>query len=286
MPFVTVNATGGTKPGILNASSVQGIDADNINATGWFDLTTHAGNGPLTDKPAGQGALSWYLVAWEEDKDDNIAAGRQLNISTIDDNSDNNLYVSQVDGAGSGGPAGLEVGTGTSVYEWYITSDVATRVLHYTKPDEDYVEIYYPSGDSETYTEAFITEIEADITGVAGGGSTTVGTALKDTEISSAAGKSIVVVGGSCVNSVAASLLGSSSPLCGGDWMAQTDVGAGQFLIQTFDRAGGKVATLVAGYNAADTTNAATYLTTQTVDTSVGKKYIGTTATSASLVVA
>ena len=109
---------------------------------------------------------------------------------------------------------------------------------------------------------------------------------MKDTEISSAAGKSIVVVGGSCVNSVAASLLGSSSPLCGDDWMAQTDVGAGQFLIQTFDRAGGKVATLVAGYNAADTTNAATYLTTQTVDTSVGKKYIGTTATSASLVVA
>ena len=45
-----------------------------------------------------------------------------------------------------------------------------------------------------------------------------------------------------------------------------------------------KVATLVAGYNAADTTNAAKYVTTQTVDTMVGKKYKGTSATQATLV--
>ena len=80
--------------------------------------------------------------------------------------------------------------------------------------------------------------------------------------------------------------MGLSGKTCGADFTAKTGVGAGQFLVETFSRTGGKVATLVAGYNAADTTNAATYLTTQTVDTSVGKKYIGTTATSASLVVA
>jgi hypothetical protein len=45
-------------------------------------------------------------------------------------------------------------------------------------------------------------------------------------------------------------------------------------------------ALLVAGYEAADTTNAGTYLRTNTVDTSIGKKYIGTSATSATLQVA
>ena len=55
-------------------------------------------------------------------------------------------------------------------------------------------------------------------------------------------------------------------------------------MIESFAQSGGKVATLVAGYNAGDTTNAAKYLTTQTVDTDVGSKYVGTTATSATLV--
>ncbi len=72
--------------------------------------------------------------------------------------------------------------------------------------------------------------------------------------------------------------------LCGSAFEAKTGVGNGQFLIQTFSRTGGKVATLVAGYNAADTTNAGKYLTTQTVDTTVGKKYKGTSATQATLV--
>jgi hypothetical protein len=42
------------------------------------------------------------------------------------------------------------------------------------------------------------------------------------------------------------------------------------------------MALLVAGYEAADTVNAATYLRTKTVDTS--KEYLGTSATSATLV--
>jgi len=48
--------------------------------------------------------------------------------------------------------------------------------------------------------------------------------------------------------------------------------------------ASGKIALVVAGYNAEDTVAATSYLTTQTVDTS--KAYLGTSATSAELVVA
>ena len=92
----------------------------------------------------------------------------------------------------------------------------------------------------------------------------------------------MVVVGGSCVNSVAADLLGVSSPTCSADFTAKTGVGSGQYLIETFSRTGGKVATLVAGYNAGDTTNAAKALTTQAIDTTAGKKYTGTTSTDVS----
>ena len=44
----------------------------------------------------------------------------------------------------------------------------------------------------------------------------------------------------------------------------------------------GKIALVVAGYEAADTVNAAKYVTTQTFDTS--KEYKGTSSTSATLV--
>ncbi len=108
---------------------------------------------------------------------------------------------------------------------------------------------------------------------------------VTDAEAASVSTKNLIVVGGSCVNTVAAELLGSAALLCGADWEAKTGVGSGQFLVQTFSRTGGKVATLVAGYNAGDTTNAAKYLTTQTaIDTTAGKKYKGSTATSAELV--
>jgi hypothetical protein len=289
LPYVTVNGTGGNKPGLVNASSIQGIDADNINASGPFELgATGDGGITLAESPAGQGAQSWDLVAFEEDKDDNIAAGRQFNISRIDDNTDGNLQVAQIDGSGTGGPQGLEVGSGTSIYEWYVTSDVATRILHYTKPDEDYAEIYYPMGDSESYAEVFLTEVGAEISGggSGGGSSKTVGVPILDTEINSASGKNIIVVGGSCVNKVAADLLGSSTPLCGADWESKTGVGSGSYLIETFERTGSKVATLVAGYNAGDTQNAAKALTTQTIDTAAKMKYTGTTSTSITSVVA
>ena len=56
-------------------------------------------------------------------------------------------------------------------------------------------------------------------------------------------------------------------------------------MIQSFGDAysTGKIALLVAGYDAEDTVNAARYLRTQTVMTDAGKKYIGTSSTSATL---
>jgi hypothetical protein len=107
---------------------------------------------------------------------------------------------------------------------------------------------------------------------------------VKDSEVSSVATKNLIVVGGSCINSAAASLIGE--PACGADFTTATGVGSGQFLIKSYASSDltSKMALLVAGYDAADTVNAAKYLRTQTVDTS--SEYKGTSATSAELVVA
>ncbi|MFH1451698.1 MAG: hypothetical protein ABIF88_00820, partial [archaeon] len=104
-----------------------------------------------------------------------------------------------------------------------------------------------------------------------------------DTGVASVAGKNLIVVGGSAINSVAAELLGGA--YSGAAFTTATGVGAGEFLIQSFSRAG-KTALLVAGYNAEDTTKAGTYLLNNAVTTDVGTKYKGTSATSATLIVA
>ena len=172
----------------------------------------------------------------------------------------------------------------TDVMRSFVNGDLATEILYDTSGDQDSAKIIY-HGD-EAYGKVYVSEMGATIT--SGSGSTTstqLGDVLvKDSEVSSVSSKNLIVVGGSCINSVAANVLGGAS--CSADFTAKTGIGSGQFLIQSFTSpyASGKVALLVSGYEAADTVNAATYLRTQTVDTTVGKKYQGTSATTATLV--
>ena len=97
-------------------------------------------------------------------------------------------------------------------------------------------------------------------------------TKITDGQIAIADGKNIIVVGGSCINTMAASLLGGS--FCGEEFTTNTGVSAGQVLIQTFDRGDGNVATLVAGYDAADTTRGVQYLLNNNINIAVGEKII------------
>ena len=95
------------------------------------------------------------LIFRGKDRDGNLATGQEF-VLRIDQNLlDGDLQVSQIDGSDSGGPNGLEIGD-SSTYETYIIDEVAPRILHYTNPDQDYAEIYYPTGDSETYAEVFL----------------------------------------------------------------------------------------------------------------------------------
>jgi len=79
---------------------------------------------------------------------------------------------------------------------------------------------------------------------------------VTDDEVANVATKNLIVVGGSCINSVAAKLIGVPVNTCGAEWTAKTNVGAGQYLLKEFVSPynSGKVALLIAGYEAAETT--------------------------------
>lgn len=216
----------------------------------------------------------WVLNMSEEDDDGQIGVGlSKLNL-TLGFTTDNEAQVSDVD---VDSVTGEPIEADSDTYLSYVTSPLATRVVYKTDGDPDTAKVeYHPT---EAYGEVFVSEAGAAI---ASSTETTAGKVLvvKDSETVTANNK--VVVGGSCINTVAATLLGGA--YCGAAFEAKTGVGAGSYLIKTFALPGGGVATLVAGYNAEDTLNAEKYLTTQAdkIDTTANKAYKGTTATSAS----
>jgi len=146
--------------------------------------------------------------------------------------------------------------------------------------------ISYPT--SQMYLDVLFTAEGVTVIPGSGGSSTSKDlgdVTVYDSQFSQVSSKNVIVVGGSCINTVAATLLGGA--YCGADFTANTDIADGQFLIESFDNTdadGDEVALLVAGYEAADTVNAIKYLTTEDVDTTVGNKYKGTDASTASLV--
>jgi hypothetical protein len=215
----------------------------------------------------------YNITLTEANKDGNLGAGNVMQI-TIGDTSDGYTMVKNVYGVSSGLS---EIGT-SSVDVGYVYSPLATKVSLNTNPDQNTATLTYHG--SESYGNVIVSDVSA----IVNGGSSGV-LIVKDNEASAMTGKNLVVVGGSCINTVAATLLGSSTPLCGTAWEAATNAGAGSFVINSYAY-GSNVATLVAGYNQADTANAAQYLKTHTVDTTAGKKYTGTTATADALVVA
>ena len=167
----------------------------------------------------------------------------------------------------------------------YTDSDITDDVDYYgthtsldANGDQTFAIITYP--DDQIYSQIYVGEVGSAVSGGTTGSATALGNVLvKDSEVSSVGTKNLIVVGGSCINSAAATLIGGAH--CGSGWTDTTGVGSGQFLIESFGDSTitSKIAVLVAGYEAAETVDAATYLRTQTVVTDAGSKYIGTGGT-------
>lgn len=263
--FSTIYTAGGLKIYLPYESTAQDAGLGAINLT----------NG--TGKVGGD-KDTFYLWFDGEDKDDAIGNGKAFKL-TLNNYGTTTMEaeVSQIDGGATGGANGSEIGSGTGNYETYIVDDVAPRIMHYTKGDPDYAEVYYPTGDSETYAKVYLTSASSSLSGAGS-------MVFKDSEKTSWQSKNVVVVGGSCINSAAADLLGGA--LCEGAFTDATGAGAGQYVVQSYGDAftTGKIALLVAGYHAADTVAAASRLIEPgaNVDTTAGTKYIGTVGLSGS----
>jgi len=225
--------------------------------------------------PDGNNAEMFLLWFEEEDKDGTLGNGQKFNM-TLDAHS-STAATRKVSVTSVGGMSNTDAGyeddpSGNSeIYEGYVLGELASRILW----DKSSASQYSASVDyhgEEVAGDVWLTAPDSTL----GGGTSIV--PIYDSEVAGV-DSNLIVVGGSCINTVAADLLGSTSPLCGAGFTANTGVGAGEYLIKTFSRTGGKVATLVAGYNAADTVNAANALTSLGLEITAGTECKGSTAT-------
>ncbi|MEA3329416.1 MAG: hypothetical protein U9Q06_01610 [Nanoarchaeota archaeon] len=225
------------------------------------------------------GPDTFNLIFSEEDKTGNVGLGGNITVTIGDegDSTEVSAYTVAITG-GRGSSSRYEIGD-TDVFRSFAYSDLATEVLEdESSQNRETVKLIY-HGD-ESSGKFYVTSVQTSF----GSESGTV-VPIYDNEAEDAGEVNLVVVGGSCVNTVAATLLGSNVPLCEAEFTAKTSVNAGEYLIETFASPySSKIATLVAGYNAADTANAANALTTSSLDITEEVKYKGTTASDVALV--
>jgi hypothetical protein len=151
--------------------------------------------------------------------------------------------------------------------------------------DPDSVEIQYPL--SQKLPQVFVT-FEKTVTVEGGAGTITVerpqrieiGSAVLASQVSDPTAANLISVGGPCINSVTAEVMGLTYPACGAD----SGLAEGEGIVKLYE-SGGKVAIVVAGWEAEDTTRAtrvlADYKTYQEAGQLVGSevKVTGTSAT-------
>mgnify|MGYP003573967182 CR=1 FL=1 len=244
----------------LGYTQVVSYNDTTTNVAGTANTTT------CTSHPA-----TYSLIFSEEDKNENLGAGDNITL-TIGDNSNNEVSVTGV----SADATNTEVKE-TDVFRNFAYSALATETMWDKSGDQYTVSLMY-HGD-EVAADVYVTSSEATVSS----GATALGNILvKDSEVSSVMSKNLIIVGGSCINSAAATALGGS--YCGQSFMDMTGVGAGEFLIKgVMDKfSSGKLALVVAGYDAQDTANAVTYLTKKDIMTD--KEYKGSSATEATMI--
>lgn len=211
-------------------------------------------------------AVTADIVFEEQNTDGDVGASGEEITVTVVATDDDTIHVN------GHSLTGVDVEESEDVMIAHQASELASKVIWDTSEDDNEFEIQY-YGEEVT---AQVMVVGGDAT-VSGGTNSLGNILVKDTEVSSVATKNLIVVGGSCINSAAAALVGGTK--CGASWTEATGVGQGQFLIKGYadSTITTGLALLVAGYDADDTVKATTYLTNKVVDTSKALK--GTSST-------
>ena len=287
--FTLHEATDSTKIAVVNLTRTSGsgaLYADRLVSKEGLRFLLPKNNGPtatanvdghfnLTAATAGVGAATWVLNVTEEDKDGNVASGGQFN-STIGIDTEDGASVTALAGVTT-----LRETKDSDNYLGYVVSDLATMVNWY-KPSGDAKSLTIKYPGEESSADVYLAESTASISGIAAGS-----IVFKDNEKSSWSNRHVVLVGGSCINSATAEVLGVSSGTCEADFTSATGVGSGEYMIKSVGDAftSGKTALVVAGYEKADTQAAVSKLVNDpsAVDTTSGKEYRGKTGVQGTL---
>jgi hypothetical protein len=257
------NITDGGTITQLNTSLGSGADSVKVKI----------GNGVYYNFTTTGTANQTTLYLLNSDASANVDKPGLLIFAEEDDNNEYEALIVEMEGAGTSsdgvGVSDIEMtwsNQTVSQYKQLESDDDLIKLVDLwgtivtidkSESDQYTATISYP--DEQIYAQLYISEESAAITAEttsAGGGQVLV---VKDTEVESVKDSNLVVVGGSCINSVAAEVLGIDYPTCGSDFTTATNVGAGQYLIKAVASPynAEKTAVLVAGYEAADTKNAA-----------------------------
>jgi hypothetical protein len=183
----------------------------------------------------------------EENEDGYGAVAFQFNLSYDSDDDDINVE-SPVATTGAFHASAVDSSDSDDDNEWYVTN-WSTTVL-YDSENNDFAKITYP--DEYAYAQAFIGEAEAKITSAGGNVESVevqqipVGSAKLDKDISDVGAQNLIVVGGPCANTVAASLMGNPADCSAG-------FKENEGTIKLYKATTGKVAVLAAGFSALDT---------------------------------
>ena len=136
----------------------------------------------------------------------------------------------------------------------YGLSDYGT---YYTLDEDGVVLMAYIPDEAEVEYNVFVSPMDATIVTTGGSDVTTqqvnafaVGAAIKAVDVNVAnPANNLIVIGGTCINSVSAELKEVAAGSCGAD----SGLSPNEAIIELFDLDNGKVAMLVAGYEAVDT---------------------------------
>ncbi len=213
------------------------VDAANGTATGEIDLGSDT---------------TYDLVFMEEDEDENIAAGEEFTIPLSW--SSDEMQVSGTNGVTGNlsGDGFLELEEDQDLFVAYVASPLATRIEIDTDADQNPTNLIYHG--SEAYGRIIIGEEGARVNNTGDNNETDRVQIITPDEIES--GMNLITIGGSCVNSFTAEILGLDYPTCGEEFTDETGVNEGEFIL-TRETEGGRDVIVIAGYSAEDTEDAA-----------------------------
>ncbi len=245
----------------INSTGLTLILPERANSQDFIIETTNASTTKLElNNSNGNAALIFY-----EDKDDegdygNIlveisGTGDNVGVNDVDVSSDNSgLLRSEADD---------DIYSLVDIYGTYVELDK-------TDSDSDSVTIKYAG--EQTSAQVYLSQSTTTLS--YGEVSTEPMLIIKDNEIDSVKDRDLIIVGGSCINQVAASILGGN--YCAEEFTGATGVAAGQALIKTVKSpyADDKIAMLVAGYNAEDTQRALSKVLAGEISQEVGAEII------------